>query len=113
MEYDRANSTPLFGVRTMGAVVAGLLAGGLIDLAVRKLQDEDAEAPWQRRKYSRAFAYFVIQASLNIALLLFLVRFYPKFTQWFQLSISGALFGVLLFSVQRNLADNALRITSI
>jgi hypothetical protein len=30
---------------------------------------------------------------------------------WLQLSISGALFSVLLFVSQRNLVDNALRLT--
>lgn len=112
MEYDRSDSGPLFGLRALGGIAAGLLAGGLIDASVRGLQKEDGEAPWQRRKYARAAAFFVVQALFNIGLLLCLVRALPNFTRWFQQSVSGALFAVVLFSVQRNLADNALRMTS-
>lgn len=113
MEFDHSGNSAAFAGLTLGSIAAGLLAGGVVDALTRRLQSEPDDATWQQRKYGRATAFFLVQCLFNIALLLALVRIFPRFTHWFQLSISGALFAVVLFSVQRNLADNALRITSL
>jgi hypothetical protein len=90
-------------------VLGGLLLGGFIDAAVRKIQ-KDGE--WEERKFSKALYYFFLQSSINIAVLLLLAKTFPHFVSWLQLSVSGALFSVLLFAGQRNLFDNALKVTN-
>lgn len=109
INFDHKESIPKFFAIALGTIVLGLVLGGVIDALTRKLQ-KDGE--WQARKYSRALQYFLLQASLNIALLIALAKSSRYFVPWFQLSVSGALFAVLLFSSQRNLLDNALRVTN-
>lgn len=90
-------------------VLLGLILGGVLDASVRKLQ-KDGE--WKERKYAKAFSFFLLQSSINILVLLTFTKSTKYFVPWLQLSVSGALFSVLLFASQRNLADNALRITN-
>lgn len=105
---QRENVAKFFGL-SLSTIIVGLLLGGIIDSCIRKLQ-KDGE--WKDRKYGKAVNYFLLQSSINIILLIALTRSTALFLPWFQLSVSGALFAVVLFIAQRNLADNALRITN-
>jgi len=107
--FDHKENLLLFFSISLGTVIGGLLLGGILDTGIRKLQNDKE---WQDRKFSKAFSYFVLQSSINIVLLMTLTKNLSYFLPWFQLSVSGALFAVLLFASQRNLTDNALRITN-
>lgn len=109
-DFDHKESLPTFFVIGVTAVIAGLSIGGLVDSGTRKMQKADDY--FQNRTYSTSLSFFVLQACLNIALLIALSETFTNFISWYQLSISGALFSVLLFLPQRNLVDNALRITN-
>jgi hypothetical protein len=111
--FDRTDQPQLFVLRASGAVVVGLLLGGAVDAAARRLQGTDASKAFSERNRARAGIVFGAQAFLDILLLLAILRVYPRFTEFFQLSICGALFGIVLFSVQRNLAENALCLTNV
>lgn len=104
----KEKSVYFFGI-CFATVVFGLVLGGSVDSLVRKIQDD---GEWKERKYGKALNYFLLQASINILLLLMFTKSTIYFIPWFQLSVSGALFAVLLFTAQKNLADNALRITN-
>jgi hypothetical protein len=108
-DFDHKKYSLHFFLIALITVIAGLVLGGIIDASVRKLQKE---GEWERRKWTNAFGYFLLQASINIVILMTLTKTTTYFLQWFQLSVSGALFAVLLFTAQKNLADNALRITN-
>ena len=107
--FDHKEHTVEFFAVSFFTVVVGLSLGGIVDAATRKLQ-KDGE--YSQRKYGKALGYFVLQSSINILLLIFLTKSTIYFLPWFQLSVSGALFAVLLFVGQRNLTDNALRLTN-
>jgi hypothetical protein len=109
INFDHKESIVKFFCICFLTVLAGLTIGGFIDAAIRKLQ-KDGE--WETRKYSKALTYFFLQSLLNIAVLLTLAKTFPHFVSWLQLSVSGALFSVLLFAGQRNLFDNALKVTN-
>lgn len=107
--FDHKESTPLFFGLCFASVTLGLLIGGCIDSVVRKAQREDDD--WSARDFRRAVAFFILQVAINITLLLCLTKASDQFVPWLQLSVAGALFAVLLFAGQRNLANNVLRIT--
>jgi hypothetical protein len=107
--FDRKDQTVLFFSISMATVCIGLILGGVIDATVRKIQ---GEKEWKERKYLNALSFFLLQASINIIILILLTKTTVYFLPWFQLSVSGALFAVLLFIAQRNLVDNSLRITN-
>jgi len=112
MEYNfdhKELSIEFFSI-SLSTVLLGLILGGVIDASVRKLQNDDGE--WRNRKYKRALFFFLFQSSLNILVLLCLTKSSTYFVPWLQLSVSGALFSVLLFTSQRNLVDNSLRLTN-
>ena len=109
-DFDRKESSIQFVGICMASVVIGLTLGGIIDATVRKVQKDDDI--FENRKYGRAFTYFLAQAFFNILVLLLFTKASKNFVPWLQLSVSGALFGVLLFSAQRNLVNNVLRITN-
>lgn len=109
-EYDQANNPFIFLFKVSFAVIGGLVLGSVIDSLCRKLQNDNTE--WKQRSIYKSILFFIIQIIVNIIILLVLCQVYPnKFLKWFQLSISGALFSVLFFSVQQNLINNSLRIT--
>ena len=101
-------SIAFFGIAFI-SVVFGLVLGGLIDASFRNAQ-KDGE--WKDRTYAKSSAYFAMQSSANILVLLAFTKTTIYFVPWLQLSVSGALFAVLLFTCPRNLVDNALRITN-
>ena len=107
--FDHKENTAKFFVIALSTVVFGLVFGGVIDASVRKAQ---GDGDWKTRKWARSLQYFLIQASINILVLITFTKSTIYFVPWFQLSVSGALFAVLLFASQRNLTDNALRITN-
>ena len=110
-EYDQANKPFMFLFKVSFGVIGGLVLGSIIDSICRTLQNED-NLQWKQRSIYKSFLFFIIQIILNISILLILCQVYPtKFLKWFQLTISGALFAVLLFAVQQNLINNSLRIT--
>jgi hypothetical protein len=107
--FDHTEFSIKFFSISLFTVLIGLILGGIIDASVRKLQ-KDGE--WRERKYGKAFSFFVLQSSINIIILLMFTKSSKYFVPFLQLSISGALFSVLLFASQKNLADNALRVTN-
>lgn len=109
--FDSAENAPVFVFRASMSVVVGLLLGAVLDTAARHTQGADADKDFRVRSRARAAMFFSLQTLLNIGVLLGILRFYPRFTEFFQLSVCGALFGIVLFSVQRNLAENALAVT--
>lgn len=111
--FDSANNPSKFFVTAFAAVAGGLLLGGALDTCIRKLEGDDSSLPYLQRKYGKSAAFFALQAALNIFVFVAILRVYPRFTEWFQLSISGALFAVVLFAVQTNLVNNALKITNV
>ena len=108
-DFDHKEDIVKFFKICLLTVLGGLLLGGFIDASVRKLQKDEE---WENRKFIKAAAYFLLQSSINIAVLLILAKTFSNFVSWLQLSVSGALFSVLLFAGQRNLFDNALKITN-
>lgn len=108
-DFDHKEIPLAFFAINLAAVSAGLVLGATVDTCFRKLQKDGA---WQERRASRAAAFFVLQSTANILFFFILVRCLTFFLPWLQLSMSGALFSVLFFSSQRNLIDNALRITN-
>ncbi len=110
LNFDHRENIYHFFLISVLTVVVGLCIGGLLDSLVRKLQK--GEDDWKERKYSKALGFFFVQASLNIAILISFSRSTEFFIPWFQLSVSGALFSVLLFASQRNLVDNVLKLTN-
>lgn len=109
--YDTPDNPLLFFCKVFIGVVGGLVLGSIIDWVFRTLQKDDID--WSRRSLLKSILYFILQISLNIIILLFLCIFFPiRFIEWLQLTVSGALFAVLLFLAQRNLVDNTLRITA-
>ena len=110
--YDTPENPLFFFCKVFIGVVGGLVLGSIIDWIFRTLQKED-NINWKTRNLSKSIFYFLLQISLNIIILLFLCIIFPiRFIEWLQLTVSGALFAVLLFLVQRNLVDNTLRITA-
>lgn len=109
INFDHKENTVKFFRTCLVTVLGGLLLGGFIDAVVRKLQNDKE---WEERMLSKAAFYFFLQSSLNITVLLILAKTFPDFVSWLQLSVSGALFSVLLFAGQRNLFDNALKVTN-
>jgi hypothetical protein len=110
VNFDREESVFLFFGISIASVTVGLALGGFIDATVRKFQKDDDD--WKNRKFNKALGFFLVQASLNILLLISLTRLNKNFVSWLQLTVSGALFAVLLFTAQRNLVDNVLRLTN-
>ena len=110
LNFDHKENIYKFFIIALGTVILGLSIGGLLDSLIRKLQK--GEEDWKERKYARALTFFLLQASLNITILIAFSRSTELFIPWFQLSVSGALFSVLLFASQRNLVDNVLRLTN-
>jgi hypothetical protein len=111
LNYDNSTHPLVFLGKVSFAVIGGLILGSIIDTSCRKIQNDDIIV-WKQRNIGKALLFFLIQVLVNIIVLLILCSIYPnKFIKWFQLSISGALFAVLFFSVQRNLLDNSLRIS--
>jgi hypothetical protein len=108
--FDHKENTLYFFGICFFSVAIGLSLGGLVDALVRKNQNDDEN--YKNRDFSRSFLFFVLQASLNIIILILLTNSSKFFVPWLQLSVSGALFAVLLFTSQRNLVDNVLRITN-
>ena len=106
MNYDDPIHPLHFILKVSIGVIGGLILGALIDTSCRKLQNET-----EPNRY-KAILFFIIQIFINIILLLILsCVFQNQFIKWFQLTISGALFAVLLFAVQTNLINNSLRIS--
>ncbi len=111
MNYDDSTHPFMFLLKVSFGVIGGLVLGSLVDTTCRKLQNDDS-IEWKQRRLNKSVFFFIIQIILNIIILLILCFIYPsKFIKWFQLTISGALFAVLLFSVQQNLIYNSLRIS--
>ena len=110
VNFDHQESVVLFFGISIASVTIGLALGGFIDATVRKFQKDDDD--WKKRKLSKALGFFLVQASLNIAILISLTRLSKSFVPWLQLTVSGALFAVLLFTSQRNLVDNVLKLTN-
>jgi hypothetical protein len=108
--FDHQESSAIFFGISIASVTIGLALGGFIDATVRKFQKDDDD--WKNRKFSKALGFFFVQTSLNIILLLSLTKMSKSFVPWLQLTVSGALFSVLLFTTQRNLVDNVLRLTN-
>ena len=109
--YDTPDNPLLFFCKVFIGVVGGLVLGSIIDWVFRILQKDDRD--WKTRSLLKSILYFILQISVNIIILLFLCIIFPiRFIEWLQLTVSGALFAVLLFLVQRNLVDNTLRITA-
>jgi hypothetical protein len=106
INFDHKEHLGAFFMLAFSSVVFGLLLGGVIDTSFRKVQNDESE-----KTYGRSVAYFALQASVNILVLMTLTKSTIYFLPWLQLSVSGALFAVLLFTSQRNLVDNANRIT--
>ena len=111
--FDAADNAPVFVLRACSAVAVGLGVGAVLDAAARRAQGAEANGDFRTRHRSRAFVFFALQTLMNILVLLWIMRAFPRFTEFFQLSVCGALFGIVMFCVQRNLADNALAITAI
>jgi hypothetical protein len=109
-DFDHKNKIIEFFLICFLSVTIGLFIGGTVDSTVRKMEKDEDD--WRNRSYNRSLLYFVLQASINIAILILFTKSSIYFMPWLQLSISGALFAVLLFTTQRNLVDNALRITN-
>lgn len=111
MEYnfDHKELSIEFFCICLATVIFGLILGGIVDTGVRKLQ-KDGE--WKERKYFKTLSYFLLQSSINILILLLFTKSFKYFITWLQLSVSGALFSVLVFTSQRNLVDNVLRLTN-
>lgn len=93
------------------ASLLGLGLGALLDAAFAKAQGDNPPSYLDRDR-SRAALFFVLQLLANIVILLAIIRAWPMFVPWFQLTLSGAIFAVLFFSVQNNLQTNVLRITA-
>jgi hypothetical protein len=111
INYDQSDKPLVFFSKVSFGVIGGLVLGALIDTVCNKLQNDNS-VEWRQRSIYKSILFFIIQIVLNIMILLFLCLVFPEqFIKWFQLTISGALFAVLLFAVQRNLIDNSLRIT--
>lgn len=110
LNFDHKENIYKFFLISLLTVITGLSIGGLLDSFVRKMQK--GEDDWKQRRYRKALGFFLLQASLNIAILISFTRSTELFIPWFQLSVSGALFSVLLFASQRNLVDNVLRLTN-
>ena len=110
INFDHKENTLLFVSICLASVVVGLLVGGAIDAAVRKVQQDDED--WRQRTWMRAAVFFAMQVKINIALLLVLTKSTNLFVPWLQLSVAGALFAVLLFAGQRNMTSNVLRLTN-
>jgi hypothetical protein len=108
--FDRRENSLVFFSLCFVSVTAGLLVGGVLDSIVRKVQRDTDD--WRDRQVGRAAAFFGLQVVLNILLLLVLTKTNDQFVRWLQLSVAGALFAVLLFAAQRNLANNVLRLTN-
>lgn len=110
INYDNQNNPIIFFFKVFIGVVGGIIIGALIDTLCRNIQNENID--WTQRNLLKSLLFFIIQITINIIVLLLLCIIFPvKFIEWFQLTISGALFAVLLFTAQRNLIDNTLRIT--
>jgi hypothetical protein len=107
--FDHRELSLKFFAIALCTVIGGLILGGIIDSVTRKLQND---GEWNKRQYLKSMRYFIFQASFNILILLLFTKSTVYFIPWFQLSVSGALFAVLLFAAQRNLTDNALRLTN-
>jgi hypothetical protein len=108
--FDHSKNSVLFFSICLLSVTVGLSLGGFVDAIIRKWQHDDDD--WRQRRYIRSLGFFFAQATLNIALLLAFVKSTQSFVPWLQLSVSGALFSVLLFTSQRNLVDNVLNLTN-
>jgi hypothetical protein len=109
ISYDNVNQPSEFFIKVSAAVLGGLCLGSLIDSTCRTFQKGAFD--WRQRDFSSSILYFIIQIAINICILLFLARLFPiRFVEWLQLTISGSLFGTLLFATQQNLVNNALRI---
>jgi hypothetical protein len=110
VNFDHNESALGFYGICLASVTGGLVIGGFVDAIVRKFQKDDEN--WKTRNLNRAIGFFVFQATLNIFILFSFARLNKSFVPWLQLTISGALFAVLLFTAQRNMVDNILRITN-
>jgi hypothetical protein len=108
--FDRTESTPMFIGISFVSVIVGLTLGGFLDGLIRKQQNDDDN--WRNRDFGRAMVFFFAQALVVILVLFLFTKLNDSFVPWLQLSISGALFSVLLFTSQRNLVDNVLRLTN-
>lgn len=86
-------------------VMLALLTGGVLDNIFTK---------WQNGRSARGWCglFFVIQMSLNIAVVLLVARAYAPFLPWLQLTIAGILAAVVFFSAQQHMVDNALCLVS-
>jgi hypothetical protein len=110
LQYDNTDKPFIFFLKVFAGVLGGLCIGSLIDSLCRFLQKDDL-LDWRQRSVSKSILFFFIQVSINIMILLLLCNLFPlRFIEWLQLTISGSLFGALLFIAQQNLINNSLRI---
>ena len=108
--YDNPDRPFVFFLKVFAGVLGGLCLGSLIDSLCRTIQKDDL-FDWRQRELTKAILYFMLQISINIIVLLLICTIFPlHFLEWLQLTISGSLFGAILFITQQNLVSNALRI---
>ncbi len=83
-----------------------LVVGAFIDNLVKKIQDHNLKQNKCDRK--TALVYFSLQLVINIIFITIVSQLFQKFVPWLQLTVSGLIFSVMIFSVQQNFAKNIL-----
>jgi hypothetical protein len=103
-------STPLVMARNCAvASVCALIAGSLIDNCIRAMQPLDEK---EKPKRKDAALFFLVQLCMNIGFIIFLNHVSKQFIPWLQVSSSGWMFSVLVFTVQDRFVKNTISITS-
>lgn len=82
----------------------GLLVGAIIDNGVSKIQGSETTGRL------RCGGFFLLQILINVVLLYVIINYVRRrgFVPWMLITLSGFLFGLLLFTVQNTLNANAL-----
>lgn len=105
----------IFFRNTILACVFALFIGGLINSFSCEVLKHLQIDPKNEKSvvYHKALIGFSFQLITIIVFLLVCVQINKNFIAFMQLTVSGILFSVLLFSVQYNLFDNAMTLTDI
>lgn len=87
-----------FALKCIFYIIPAIILGNYTDIAIQKIQKNKLFGNY-------TFYYILLQTLIIIATLYLILLLWSSYTHEFQLTISGAFFGVLYFGIQLNYID--------
>ena len=87
-----------FSLKCLFYIIPGIILGNYTDMTVKKIQNYNTFG-------DNIFYYILLQTFIIISSLYLILRLLTNYTNEFQITIAGGLFGVLYFGMQPNYID--------